>query len=395
MLIFTINAGSSSIRSKLIDLKGKKPKVIVKAHVDGIGLKSCKFTFSSEEKNVGQKHKTPSHKEAIERILDTLLKAKIIAHKNDIEAIGHRVVHGGEKYQKATKIDAKVLKDLEKLSHLAPLHNPHNIAGIKACKKLFPKAKQVAIFDTAFHQTIPEKAYLYGLPYSWYKNHGIRRYGFHGTSHKYVVNQAIKQLKKKNSKIISCHLGNGASVTASLNGKSIDTSMGFTPLEGVVMGTRSGSIDPEIIFHAKDHMKLPLKKIQETLNKESGLKGLFEKSSDMRDIRDAYHKKDPKAILTMQTYSHNILRYIGAYIAALDGLDALIFTGGIGEHAYYVRDLICENLSYIGVQINAKKNKNNETLLSTPKSKVKVLVIPTDEELQIAMETKSTLQRSR
>lgn len=390
MLILTINSGSSSIRSQLINLS-KTPKVLAKAHIDGIGLKNCKFTFHSKSKHIGQKHKFKNHQSAIKKILESLLQAKVIDSINDIKAIGHRIVHGGEKYNKATKIDARILKELEKLNDLAPLHNPHNIAGVKACKKHFPKAKQIAIFDTAFHQSLEEKAFLYALPSSWYRKHGIRRYGFHGTSHQYVVNQALKIHKKKNAKIISCHLGNGASITATLNGKSVDTSMGFTPLEGIIMGTRSGSIDPEIIFYAKNKLKLPLSKIRESLNKESGLKALFEKSSDMRDIRDAYHKKDPKAVRAIECFSYSILKQIGAYIAVLDGLDVLIFTGGIGEHAYYVREIICQNLNYLGLKIDKQKNKKNSENISTPKSKVKVLIIPTNEELQIAMEVKKAI----
>jgi acetate kinase len=385
MLILTINAGSSSIRCKLIKL-GKTPQTLATAHADAIGLKTCHFTFSSKNSNISDKQKINSHHEAIEKIIKELLSSNTIKDKSEIKAIGHRVVHGGEKYSSAVKIDRRVVKEIKKLIPLAPLHNPHNLEGILACQKIFPKSKQVAVFDTAFHQTIPETAFLYGLPYSWYSKKGIRRYGFHGTSHKYVTNSAIKLLKKPKAKIISCHLGNGASITATLKGKSINNSMGFTPLEGVVMGTRSGSIDPGIIFHAAEKLKIPLAKIKHILNEESGLKGLFGKSSDMRDIRDAYYKKDPAAARTLEVFSHSVMHYVGAYIAELNGLDALVFTGGIGEHAHYVRTLICNQLSYLGLKLDNKKNESDSLIISSAKSKIKVLVIPTNEELQIALE---------
>lgn len=316
----------------------------------------------------------------------------------NISKVGHRVVHGGEKFIKPTQLTEKIVKDLEKLNPLAPLHNPANIAGIKACMKLFPRITHYAVFDTAFYSTLPEKAYLYALPYELYKKHGIRRYGFHGTSHEYVVNEAIKNLVtsrvRKNTRIVSCHLGNGVSITASTNGKAIDTSMGFTPLEGVPMGTRSGDIDPAIIFHlmSKAGGKLSPEKIHTMLEKESGLKGLSELSHDMRDLRDAYFGKNKirknKATRTLSVYCYRIAKYIGGYIAAMGGLDCLIFTATIGEKADYIRKWICEYLTPFGVILDMEKNKkcaNPKTLsvISKKNSKVKVLVIPTNEELQI------------
>ncbi|MDD3861559.1 MAG: acetate/propionate family kinase, partial [Candidatus Gracilibacteria bacterium] len=261
-----------------------------------------------------------------------------------------------------------------------------------ACKKILPKTKQVAIFDTAFHQTMPEKAYLYAIPYSLYKKHNIRRYGFHGTSHKYVINETIKILKKKNLKIISCHLGNGASITASLNGKSMDTSMGLTPLEGIMMGTRSGSIDPAIIFHLEKTLKLSSEKIYTLLNNKSGLLGISEISSDMRKIYAKSLKKDPRALLTIELLSYQIAKYLGSYSSILGGIHAIIFTGGLGEKAFYVRQKSCEYLKFLGLSLDHQKNKKCETIISTPKSKIKVFVIPTNEEKQIAIETEKTIK---
>lgn len=385
MKILVINAGSSSIKSKLFEKK-KDLEPLAKFHVDGIGLKQCKLIFKSENKNIGLKLPVKNHEEGIKLLLKTLLDTKTIESLKEIEVVGHRVVHGGEKYSEPVKIDARVIKTIDKLSALAPLHNPANLQAINACKKLIKHAPQIAVFDTAFHQTMPEKAYLYGLPYEYYKKHDIRRYGFHGTSHKYVIETAIKLLKKKNLKIISCHIGNGSSITASINGKSVDTSMGFTPLEGIMMGTRSGSIDPAIILHLQKELKMKPAAIDELLNNESGLKGFSEISPDMRDIYAKYKEKDPRAILTIETLSYQIAKYLGAYTAAMDGLDAIIFTGGLGEKAFYVREKACSYLSHSGLKLNAKKNENCEQLISDNKSKIKVFVIPTNEEKEIALQ---------
>lgn len=390
MQILVINSGSSSVKFKLFH-NGKTIVPVAKGHIDGIGLKNCKFTFTSEKKNIGQKLEVKTHSAAIKLALKTLLKSEVIKNLKDLSAIGHRVVHGGEKYSQPRKIDSRVVKNLEKLSPLAPLHNPSNIEGIKACKKLLPKTPQVAVFDTAFHQTMEKKAYLYGLPYQLYKKQGIRKYGFHGTSHKYVTTHAIKLLKKKKAKIISCHLGNGSSITASNDGKSIDTSMGFTPLEGVLMGTRSGSIDPAIIFHMQRELKMKTEKIEDLLINQSGLKGLSEGSSDMREVLKKSQNKDELALLTIEVLTYQIAKYCGAYTASLNGLDALVFTGGIGEKAAYVREKVCKYFEFLGLKLNQKKNENDEEIISDGKSKIKVYVIPTKEEEQIAKETKSAI----
>lgn len=386
MKILVINAGSSSIKSKLFEKK-KDIEPIAKFHIDGIGLKQCKLIFKSENKNIGLKQKVKNHEEGIKLLLKTLLDTKTIENLKEIKIVGHRVVHGGEKYSEPVKIDIRVIKTIDELSSLAPLHNPANLQAIKACKKLIKHAPQIAVFDTAFHQTMPEKAYLYGLPYEYYKKHNIRRYGFHGTSHKYVTETAIKLLKKKNLKIISCHIGNGSSITASINGKSVDTSMGFTPLEGIMMGTRSGSIDPAIVLHLQKELKMKPATIDNLLNHESGLKGFSEISPDMRNIYAKYKEKDPRAILTIETLSYQIAKYLGAYTAAMNGLDAVIFTGGLGEKAFYVREKTCSYLNHSGLKLNPKKNKNCEQLISDSKSKIKVFVIPTNEEKEIASQS--------
>lgn len=372
MKILVINAGSSSLKSSLFEGKGKLIET-AKFHVDGIGLKRCKYSFKTKNKNLGLHTTIKNHEAGVKLLFETLKKVGIIKNYSEISAIGHRVVHGGEHYTNSTVIDAKTLKTIERLAPLAPLHNPANLAAIKACKKILPRVKQVAVFDTAFHQTMSEKAFLYGIPYEYYEKHKIRRYGFHGTSHKFVINEAKKLLKKSNLKIISCHIGNGSSITASVNGKSIDTSMGFTPLEGVIMGTRCGNIDPSIIFHMNKTLKLKLDKIENILNEESGLKGISGISQDMRDIYKKSLHGDKKALLSIDMLSYQIAKYCGAYIAAMGGLDALVFTGGIGENAFYVRDKVVNHLKFL-------------------KGKFKVLVIKTNEELQIALETKGLIK---
>ena len=389
MKILVLNSGSSSLKFKLIKT-GKTPIILSKGIIDGIGQKKCKFTFTSEEKDIGQFLKIKNHDQAIDLLLTTLEKNGPIESLKEIDAIGHRVVHGGEKYTTPTKIDAKTLRDLESLSNLAPLHNPANIAGIKACKKILPRTPQIAVFDTAFHQTMPEKAFKYAIPEELYKKHGIRRYGFHGTSHKYVIKETLKLLKKKKAKIISCHLGNGSSITA-YDGKSIDTSMGFTPLEGLPMGTRAGSIDPGIIFHMEEHLKMSPSKVNEILREESGLKALYGKSPDMRKIYEASLQKDPEALKAIEILSYHIAKYLGAYTAALKGLDAIVFTGGIGQNAFYVREQALAHLEFLGLKLDKRKNQKCETKISSKASKIKVFVIPTDEELQIAKETQTAL----
>jgi acetate kinase len=394
MKILVINSGSSSLKFSFIDTK-KSFKELASGNIDGISLPSCLFVFKKANKETSTPLSIKDHKEALELALNTLQKSKIIKDLKEIDAIGHRVVHGGEKYTTPVKIDQKVINTIKSLSKLAPLHNPANLTGILACKTILPKTPQVAIFDTAFHQTMPEKAFMYALPYSFYKKHNIRRYGFHGTSHKYVINEAIKLLKKKNTKIISCHLGNGSSITASLNGKSVDTSMGLTPLEGIMMGTRSGTIDPAIIFHLENTLHLSPSKIYEILNNKSGLLGISQISSDMRKIYAKSLEKNRLANLTIESLSYQIAKYLGSYASILEGIHAIIFTGGLGERAFYVRQKACNYLKFLGLTLDPQKNKKNEKIISTPKSKIKVFVIPTNEEKQIAIETKKTIHSKK
>ena len=362
--ILVINCGSSSVKYQLFN---NKFKVLQK------GLKEIRT----------EKADKMAYAKAFNEIVYELLKSKFIKNLDEIIAVGHRVVHGGEKFSKPVVINNVIIKELKKLCELAPLHNPANIEGILECKKLFPKAKQIAVFDTAYYSTLPEKAYLYALPYNLYTKQKIRRYGFHGTNHEYVVNEALKLMKTKKAKIVSCHMGNGISITASINGKAIDTSMGFTPLEGVPMGTRSGDIDPAIILHL---IKTGIKpeKIDYILNHESGLKGLFGKSH-MKDIWEASQKNNKRAKLTIEILAYRIAKYIGSYTAAMNGLDALIFTAGMGEKAWYLREIICEYLAYLGVEIDKKKNKTNKDLMiCDKKSEQYIFVIPANEELAIA-----------
>lgn len=352
MNILVINSGSSSIKFHVFTGN----KTLIKGKIDGIGPKK-------------------SHTEAMEEILKLLPK--------NIDRIGHRVVHGGNLH-KPTKITDQLIKILEKLSSLAPLHNPHNIEGIKAYRKIFPHVSQYAIFDTAFHQTLPEHAYRYALPREYEQKYGIRKYGFHGTSHEFVSQEAIHYLKKRKEpwqRIISCHIGNGVSITAIKNGKSIDTSMGFTPLEGVMMGTRCGSIDPSIPLTLQKILKKSPEAIYEILNNQSGLLAIAEKNSDMRNI---YAKNDKKSEFAITMFCYQISKYIGASIAVLGGLDALIFTGGIGENAWYVREKICKTFEFLKLKLNSTKNRKNAWEIQTKSSSMSVLIIPTNEELAIA-----------
>lgn len=375
--ILVINAGSSSLKYRIFSATKKNKSnteltCLDKGLIDRIGLPN------------GPKN----HNEALKTALNIIIKKGIIEKITDIEAVGHRVVHGGEHYTKPTRITPEVIKTIKELCKLAPLHNPPNLETILACKKLLPKIPQVAVFDTAFHQTMPGKAFLYALPYSFYKKDGIRRYGFHGTSHSYIGREAAKLLgARKDKKIITCHLGNGSSITAIKNGESMDTSMGFTPLEGIPMGTRCGDIDPAIVYKIMETHKLNTKQIDELLNKESGLKGLYQKSPDMRDIWASAQKKEKRALFLLDFLAYKIAKYIASYTVALDGLDAITFTGGIGENAYYLRARVIKLLNPLGAKIDTAKNKKNALQIHSPKSKIKIFIIPTNEELEIARET--------
>ncbi len=376
MKILVLNSGSSSLRYELFsynknDKKHAALKNLYQGMIDRIG-------FPNSVKNYDQ---------ALKKALNELSKKKYIKSIDEIKAVGHRVVHGGEKYKNPVKITPIVISEIKKISKLAPLHNPANLKGINAVTKHLNNIPQVAVFDTAFHQTLEPKAYLYALPLEYYQKFGIRRYGFHGTSHLYVGKEAQKLLKKKNTKIITCHIGNGISATALKNGKSIDTSMGFTPLEGLPMGTRCGNIDPAIVYKLMEKLKVDTTEIDNILNKKSGLKGFYRKSSDMRDIWAAAQKKDKQALFTIEYLSYKLAKYIGAYAAALNGLDSIAFTAGIGENAWYVRKHTCQHLKFMGVKIDHKKNLKNKTEISTSDSKIKIFVIPTDEEKEIAYQT--------
>ena len=383
-MMLVINSGSSSIKYKLFDMKSKEA-LLTKGVIDRIGLKG--------------KGRVPNHNAAIELILKKLVSKRggVLNEISQIKAIGHRVVHGGEKFAGSVIITKRVIEAIERFSKLAPLHNPPNLLGIKACMKSLPGIPQVAVFDTAFYQTLPEEHYIYAIPYNLYKKDGIRRYGFHGTSHKYVATKTAQILKKPigKLKIITCHLGNGCSITATANGKALDTSMGFTPLEGLVMGTRSGDIDPIIILYLMEKKGIKTGKMDELLNKKSGLLGVSGLSSDMRDIYKAVKRKNKRARLAFDIFIHRIQKYIGAYAVSMNGVDAITFTAGIGQNHSPTRKMTCKKLGFLGVKIDNRKNHSNASIISKPNSAVKILVVPTDEELMIAKETKAVIKRMR
>lgn len=386
MNILVINCGSSSVKFKLFDMNNEK--IIIQGICDAISLKNSSLNYEFKGKEYENKIYLKDHNHALKVIVYLLKKYDLL---NCIDAIGHRVVHGGEYFIKPTIINEEVLKKLKEISYLAPLHNPVNILGIEVIMKLINKPN-VAVFDTSFHSTLPKEAFLYAIPYKFYKRYKIRRYGFHGMSHKYVSIECAKILNKdiKKLRIITCHLGNGASITAIKHGRSIETSMGFTPLEGLVMGTRSGDIDPYIPIFLQEKESKTSKEIYDLLNKESGLKGLSELSSDMRILLSNMDKEKVK--LAIDVFIHRIVKYIGAYISFLNGLDALVFTAGIGENNPYIRKKIIEHFSFLNIKIDEEKNKNNEVIISSQDSNVKVLVIKTNEELQIAREVMSVFR---
>ncbi|MCI9120633.1 MAG: acetate kinase [Oscillibacter sp.] len=392
MNILVINAGSSSLKYQLLDpISGV---LLAKGLCERIGIDG-KFTYKADGKQTldAVDIPMPTHSEAIQAVLDALVDKDngVIASMSEIGAVGHRVVHGGEAFNKSVLIDGEVLKAIEDCIPLAPLHNPANLTGIRACQKVMPGVPMAAVFDTAFHQTMPPQAYMYALPYAWYENDKVRRYGFHGTSHKYVAGRAAAMLNKKPEelKIISCHLGNGSSITAVEGGKSVDTSMGFTPLAGVPMGTRSGDLDAGILQYVMNKYGMSIDEILSTLNKKSGVEGLSCVSSDFRDLESAAEKGNQKAALAQEKFAYEVKKYVGAYAAAMGGVDALVFTAGVGENDKAVRAMVCQGLEYMGVKLDPAANdvRGKETVLSAAGSKVKVLLIPTNEELMIAMDT--------
>ena len=391
MNVLVINCGSSSLKFQLINAESEE--VLAKGICERIGIDG-RLTYQPEggEKEVSEKA-MPTHTEAIQFVIEALTNPEtgVVKSLDEIGAVGHRVVHGGEKFASSVVITEEVKKAIEECNDLAPLHNPANLIGITACEKLMPNTPMTAVFDTAFHQTMPEKAYMYGLPYNYYEDYKIRRYGFHGTSHSFVSKKAAEVMEKpyEELKTIVCHLGNGSSVTAVMNGQSVDTSMGMTPLEGLVMGTRSGDIDPAIMEFIAKKENLDIAGIMNVLNKKSGVEGVSGVSSDFRDLEAAAKAGNKRAELAIDVFAYRVAKYVGAYTAAMNGVDNIVFTAGIGENCALVRTKVCSYLGYLGITIDEEANgkRGEEIIISTPDSKVKVLVVPTNEELAIARET--------
>ena len=391
MNVLVINCGSSSLKYQLINSDSEA--VLAKGLCERIGIDGrLVYQKTGCDKEITEAA-MPTHKEAIQMVLDALTNDKTgaIGSLKEVNAVGHRVVHGGEKFAKSVVITDEVIAAVEECNDLAPLHNPANLIGIRVCSELMPGVPQVAVFDTAFHQTMPAKAYLYGLPIEYYKNYKVRRYGFHGTSHSFVSKRAVEflGLDKDNSKVIVCHLGNGSSISAVVNGECVDTTMGLTPLEGVVMGTRSGNIDPAIMEFIAKKENLDIAGMMNVLNKKSGLQGMSGVSSDMRDLRAAAAEGNEDAKNAIEVLCYGIAKYVGGYVAAMNGVDAIVFTAGIGENVGMIREKVCSYLGFLGVTIDAKANEamGEEVVISGADSKVKVAVIPTNEELAICRET--------
>ena len=391
--VLVINCGSSSLKFQLINSKSEE--VIAKGICERIGIEGSRMTYSPAG---GEKQETVTpmndHTQAVKLVLDALTDAKngVVKSLDEIGAVGHRIVHGGEDFASSTIITQEVIKAIEKCNDLAPLHNPANLIGIRACMELMPNTPMAAVFDTAFHQTMPEEAYLYGIPYHYYEDYKIRRYGFHGTSHSYVSHRAAELLKKEyeDLKIIVCHLGNGASISAVKNGRCVDTSMGLTPLEGLIRGTRSGDLDPAIIEFLCNKEGKSVNEILNVLNKESGVLGLSGGfSSDFRDLEKAYREGDHAAERTIKAFAYRVAKYVGAYTAAMNGVDVICFTAGIGENNALIRTMVASYLGYLGIELDEEANamRGEDMLISTPESRTKVFVIPTNEELAIARET--------
>lgn len=392
--ILAINAGSSSFKFELFNMPEETE--IARGLVERIGLSGGKFTLNSEGGREIIERDFKNHKEAVNVMLETLVDKKIIQSIEDIDGTGHRVVHGGETFTDAVVIDKAVTREIEKLSEFAPLHNLANLMGVQAMMELLPDVTHVAVFDTSFHQTMPESSYLYSLPYKYYKDYRIRKFGFHGTSHKYVTNRAGELLKRplEELRLISCHLGNGASIAAVKAGESLDTSMGFTPLAGVTMGTRSGNIDPSLIPYIMEKTDKSAVEVLNVLNKESGLLGVSGFSSDLRDITEEAKNGNERAELALEVFSSSIHKYMGSYAARMGGVDAIIFTAGVGENSALIREKVLDSLEFMGVYLNKKTNNETvgiEATISHSYSPVKVLVIPTDEEVMIAREVLSKI----
>lgn len=397
MNILVLNCGSSSVKYKLIEIKANK--VLAEGGIEKIGLPDAFIKFKFGNEKIQQDLDINDHVGAIKSILDNLTSKEYGCIKDfkEIDAVGHRVVHGGEKFNKSVLINDEVIAKIKECYGIAPLHNPVNMAGIDAINEVLPEVPQVGVFDTAFHQTMPAKSYMYALPYKYYAEDGVRRYGFHGTSHRYVSQRVCEFLgvEPKGKKIITCHVGNGGSITAVKDGKSIDTSMGLTPTEGLMMGTRCGDVDPGALIFLMDKHKLSSKDMLNMVNKESGLAGISGVSSDMREITVAAKQGNEKAILSLEMYEQRITKYVGAFAAEMGGVDIIVFTGGVGEHQSSTRANVCNPLRFMGVEIDDAANDANngdEGIISTPNSAVKVVVIPTDEEYMIAKDTEAIIE---
>ncbi|HBG24816.1 MAG: acetate kinase [Bacteroidetes bacterium GWF2_41_61] len=396
MVILVLNCGSSSIKYQVLDMKTTSDyNLLAKGIVERIGLETGVLSHKVSGRDKYElETPIPNHTEGIKKVLDILINKElgVLNSLSDIEAVGHRVAHGGEFFKSSSLVDESVIKGIEKLCELAPLHNPANLLGIFAIQTLMPQTPQVAVFDTSFHQTMPNFAFMYALPYEYYTKYKIRRYGFHGTSHKFVGKKAcdLAGLDFENSKVITCHLGNGSSITAIKNGKSVDTSMGFTPLEGIIMGTRSGDIDAGIVTFIQEKEGLDAAGINSLLNKKSGFIGVFGESSDARDIEKAAANNNERAKLVLDMLNYRVLKYIGAYTAAMGGVDMIVFTGGIGENDPHIREMVGSHLGYMGMNFDYQANKGvrgKDVILSTPDSKVKMATVTTNEELVIAQDT--------
>jgi acetate kinase len=398
MKVLVVNCGSSSLKCQLINMQNEE--VIAKGLIEEIGGKA-KYSYErTGAEKIKKEISCANHEDALKLFLDDILSKEngVIASINEIDAIGHRVVHGGEKFKSAVLIDDIVIQVIKEVSDLAPLHNPANLIGINACKIELPNKPMVAVFDTAFHQTMPKEAFIYPIPYEYYEKYHIRKYGFHGPSHKYVSNRAAEILGKdiKQLNIITCHLGNGSSLCAVRKGESVNTSMGFTPLAGTMMGTRSGDIDPSIVSYLMKKENLSVDQVENILNKKSGLLGVSGVSSDCRDIETAAWKEgNQRAQLALDKFSYTVKEYLGAFAAVMDGLDAIVFTGGLGEKSPETRSYVCKDMKHFGIDLNSEKNKvrAKEAIISEDYSKVKVLVVPTNEELMIARETKEIISK--
>ena len=399
MNILVINAGSSSLKYQLIDIASET--MLLKGICERIGMKGGSLTQKTAEgKALHLEEDLPTHKEAIELVLKALVdkEAGAISSVSEIGAVGHRVLHSGEDFHSSVVIDDEVVRICEKNAELGPLHMPGNIACIKSCREVMPGVPMVAVFDTTFHSTMPPKAFMYGIPYSVYQQHKIRKYGFHGTSHKFVSEEAVKYLGAEHSRIIICHLGNGSSISAVKDGKCVDTSMGFTPLEGLIMGTRSGDIDPAVVNFLRDNQGMIPEKTVQYIIKKMGRLGISELDSDMRVLEKAISEGNEKAALAVEAAAYRIKKYIGAFAAVLGGVDAIVFTGGIGENSSYMRRLVMQDMEYLGVIFDLEENEKKAEglhILSDPESYVKVIVLPTNEELSIARETASLVAAAR